>query len=375
MKRIKGICGGVLCLALLLGCLGGLGRLGAAGENSKDNMAEEMIGSGSGAESAKTSALITAGTGNGESASEKSAGSEKGTDSMTAAYNNNKDIGTEGGTATDSGSAVADTGSGSGVLRAEAGLAPPSTSAACAVLVDGTGDTLFAKDAERKAYPASTTKIMTALVVLETLDELGLGIGSEIIVPQEAVGIEGSSIYLKKGERLSIEELLYGLMLQSGNDSAVALAICVGGSLSDFVVKMNEKAAALGCTGTHFTNPNGLYDENHYTTAADLAKIALAAMQREDFRKIVSAKTWQNEESGRSFYNKNKTVHQYSGATGVKIGFTKASGRTLVASAERNGEKMIAVVLQDGNWFQDAYALMDYGFTLKEGKTAETAAE
>lgn len=240
--------------------------------------------------------------------------------------------------------------------------APPSVSAESAVLIDESGQILYEKNANAKGYPASTTKIMTALVVLEKLDELGLGMDSEVIIPEEAVGIEGSSIYLKKGERIRIEELLYGLMLQSGNDSATALAMCVGGSLSSFVSMMNEKAEALSCSGTHFTNPSGLYEENHYTTAADLARIAGEAMKRDDFRKIVSAKDWQNKDGSRSFHNKNKTVFQYDGATGVKIGFTKASGRTLVASAKRDDKEMIAVVLRDGNWFNDAYALMDYGF-------------
>lgn len=241
-------------------------------------------------------------------------------------------------------------------------ISPPSVSAESAVLIDESGQILYEKNANAKGYPASTTKIMTALVTLEKLDELGLDEKSEIIVPEEAVGIEGSSIYLKKGERLTIEELLYGLMLRSGNDSAAALAVCMGGSLGEFVSMMNERAAALGCSSTHFTNPSGLYDENHYTTASDLAKIAHEAMKREDFREIVRAKDWQSEDGSRSFHNKNKTVFQYEGATGIKIGFTKASGRTLVASAERDGRQMIAVVLRDGNWFNDAYALMDYGF-------------
>lgn len=240
--------------------------------------------------------------------------------------------------------------------------APPSVSAESAALIDESGQILYEKNANVKGYPASTTKIMTALVALEKLDELGLGMDSEVIIPEEAVGIEGSSIYLKKGERISIEELLYGLMLQSGNDSATALAICVGGSLSSFVSMMNEKAEELGCSGTHFTNPSGLYEENHYTTAADLARIAGEAMKRDDFRKIVRTKDWQNADGSRSFHNKNKTVFQYDGATGIKIGFTKASGRTLVASAKRDDKEMIAVVLRDGNWFNDAYALMDYGF-------------
>ncbi len=254
-----------------------------------------------------------------------------------------------------------ETGKTSETWKVSAG-APPSVAAESAVLIDESGQILYEKNANAKGYPASTTKIMTALVALEKLDELGLGMDSEVIIPEEAVGIEGSSIYLKKGERISIEELLYGLMLQSGNDSATALAMCVGGSLSSFVSMMNEKAEELDCSGTHFTNPSGLYEKNHYTTAADLARIAGEAMKRDDFRKIVSAKDWQNKDGSRSFHNKNKTVFQYDGATGIKIGFTKASGRTLVASAKRDDKEMIAVVLRDGNWFNDAYALMDYGF-------------
>lgn len=244
----------------------------------------------------------------------------------------------------------------------------PAVSAAGAILIRAdTGAILFEKEAEKRLYPASTTKIMTALVVLETLDRLSLGPDSRIIVPAEAAGLEGSSVYLKAGEEISMEELLYGMMLQSGNDAATAAAICAGGSLQNFVVQMNQKAEALGCTGTHFTNACGLFDENHYTTAKDMARIAAAAMQREDFRRIASAPRWQSAESERNFYNKNKTVHQYAGGDGVKIGFTKASGRTLVASATRNEVPLIAVVLQDGNWFADAYAMLDYGFAVSEG--------
>ena len=244
----------------------------------------------------------------------------------------------------------------------------PAVSAAGAVLIRAdTGAILFEKDAEKRLYPASTTKIMTALVVLEILEELSLGADSRVIVPAEAAGLEGSSIYLKAGEKVMMEELLYGMMLQSGNDAATAAAICAGGNLRNFVARMNRKAEELGCTGTHFTNACGLFDENHYTTAKDLACIAAAAMQREDFRRIVSAPRWQSAESKRNFYNKNKTVHQYEGGDGVKIGFTKASGRPLVASATRGDVALIAVVLRDGNWFADAYAMLDYGFAVSEG--------
>ena len=241
----------------------------------------------------------------------------------------------------------------------------PTVSAAGAVLIRAqTGEVLFEKDAEKRLYPASTTKIMTALIVLETLDRLALGLDSRVVVPAEAAGLEGSSIYLKAGEEIRVEELLYGMMLQSGNDAATAAAICIGGDLQNFVVMMNQKAEELGCTGTHFTNASGLFDENHYTTAKDLAVIAAAAMQREDFRKIVAVPRWESAETERNFYNKNKTVHQYEGGDGVKIGFTKASGRTLVASATRDDISLIAVVLRDGNWFADAYAMLDYGFAV-----------
>lgn len=222
---------------------------------------------------------------------------------------------------------------------------------------------LYEYNADKKMYPASTTKIMTALVVLEICEEQNLKLDNEIIVPSGAEGVEGSSLYLKAGERVSLEKLMYGLMLQSGNDAATALAITMGGGEDEeaaqarFVERMNEKAADLGCENTHFTNPHGLHHEQHYTTARDLAKIAEEAMKKDIFRQIVSAKEWGD------FANKNKTVFQYEGGNGIKIGFTKTSGRTLVASANRSGRQLIAVVLNDGNWFQDAYALMDYGFS------------
>ena len=242
----------------------------------------------------------------------------------------------------------------------------PAVSASGAVLMDGeTGEILFEKNADKKLYPASTTKIMTALVALEKLDELGLDMNSELIVHNEAQGVEGSSMYLKAGERITIEELLYGLMLQSGNDSAVAIASCIGGgSVSNFVDMMNARAAELGCSSSHFANPHGLFEEEHYVTARDMAVIGAAAMKRDDFRQIVGAEAWEGGSSGRRFVNKNKTITQYEGATGVKIGFTKKSGRTLVASAKRGDKELIAVVLNDGNWFNDAYALLEYGFEI-----------
>ena len=238
--------------------------------------------------------------------------------------------------------------------------AAPAISAKQAILIDGkSGEILFEKASEERAYPASTTKIMTALMTLDLCKRYDIDITTEITVPKEAVGIEGSSVYLKAGESRTIEELLYGTMLRSGNDAATALSICLGGNEKNFVKMMNDKAGELRCNRTNFINPTGLFDENHYTTAKDLARIARTAMKNDIFRQISSSKSWG------TYTNKNKTVFQSEGGTGIKIGFTEKSGRTLVASACRNGTELIAVVLNDPNWFEDAYALMDYGFMIK----------
>ena len=245
----------------------------------------------------------------------------------------------------------------------EASSLAPTISAEGAILINAEdGSVIYEKNADKRLYPASTTKIMTALISLEIMDEINAELDSEIKVPKEAVGIEGSSLYLKEGEIITAEELLYGTMLQSGNDAATALAISLGGNMSNFVEKMNKKAVELGCRETNFVNPSGLFDKDHYTTARDLALISKAAMETQAFRKIVSSKNWSSDTTGRLFTNKNKTIAEYDGATGVKIGYTKKSGRTLVASAKRGDTELIVVVLNAPNWFQDAYALLDYGF-------------
>ena len=240
-------------------------------------------------------------------------------------------------------------------------------SAGQAILIDGnTGKVLYEKAADEKAYPASTTKIMTALITLETLEKYDSPLNQKVKIPALAEGVEGSSIYLKSGEEISIEDLLYGLMLVSGNDSAVALAEIIGGSQEKFVEMMNDKASKLHCDNTHFANPNGLFDENHYTTVRDMAIIAREAMGNETFRKIVSEEDWtaeRPESTYLTFHNKNKTVNEYEGGNGVKIGYTKSSGRTLVASATRGEKTMIAVVMSAPDWFNDAYRLMDFGFS------------
>lgn len=230
-------------------------------------------------------------------------------------------------------------------------------SARRAVVVDGvTGRQLYGLRETEQALIASTTKIMTALVVCEQCNVL-----DTFCVPRQAVGIEGSSMYLQEGERLSIQELLYGLMLSSGNDAAVALAIYCGGSVESFVALMNDKARALGLTHTHFANPNGLDDPQHYSSAQDLAALAVYAMKNPIFSKTVSTKTVSAGQ--RYLTNHNKLLWRLAGADGVKTGYTKAAGRTLVSSAVRDGRRLIAVTLDAPNDWQDHGVLLENGFS------------
>ena len=206
---------------------------------------------------------------------------------------------------------------------------------------------------------ASTTKVMTALVALEN------GNLSDIVtVPECAVGVEGSSIYLKKGEKFTLEELLYGLMLRSGNDAAVAVAVHISGSVDEFVKLMNRKAEALGLNNTSFVNPHGLSAKDHYTSAYDLAVIASAALGNENFKKIVSTKniTVQGNEDRetRYFANKNKILYNYEGATGIKTGYTVEAGRCLAASSEKEGMEVVAVALNYYDYFRLCSDLMDF---------------
>lgn len=205
---------------------------------------------------------------------------------------------------------------------------------------------------------ASTTKIMTALVALEYGN-----LEDEVIITKEAVGIEGSSIYLREGEIMSLEDLLYGLMLRSGNDAAVAIAIHVGGNLENFIDLMNKKAKEIGAVNTNFTNPHGLHDDLHYTTAYDLALITREAFKYEEFAKIAGTKSYiSNRVENNYYYNKNKTLWEYKGGDGVKTGYTMRAGRCLVSSATRNGHRLIAVSLNARDWFNDNYKLLDFGF-------------
>ena len=236
------------------------------------------------------------------------------------------------------------------------------------VLDAATGRAIYEKDADRQSLIASTTKIMTALIVCEQCNVL-----DRMRIPKEAVGIEGSSMYLREGEILTIQELLYGLMLSSGNDAAVALAIYCGGTVEGFAELMNDKARLLGLKNTHFENPNGLDSPGHYSTARDLAVLAAYAMENPIFYKTVSAKTV--TVGSRSLRNHNKLLWQVEGADGVKTGFTKAAGRILVSSATRNGRRLICVTLNDPNDWADHGQLLEQGFSRYRLRRIVTAGE
>ena len=230
-------------------------------------------------------------------------------------------------------------------------------SARKAIVMDGqTGRVLYEKDADSRSLIASCTKIMTALIVCEQCNVL-----DRMRIPKEAVGIEGSSMYLQAGEVITIQELLYGLMLRSGNDAAVALAIYCGGTVEGFAKLMNDKARDLGLSGTHFVNPHGLDAPQHYSTARDLAVLAAYAMKNPVFRQTVSTK--QVTVGSRYLTNHNKLLWQVDGADGVKTGYTKAAGRILVSSAVRQGRRLLCVTIDDGNDWLDHKKLFDQYFS------------
>ncbi len=230
-------------------------------------------------------------------------------------------------------------------------------SAEKAILADAaTGRILYEKNADSRSLIASTTKIMTALVVCEQCNVL-----DRMRIPKEAVGIEGSSMYLQEGEVLTIQELLYGLMLHSGNDAAVALAIYCGGTVEGFAEMMNDKARQIGMQNSHFENPNGLDAPGHYSTARDLAMLAAYAMQNPIFSKTVSTK---NITIGQRYlHNHNKLLWQVEGADGVKTGYTRAAGRILVSSALRDGRRLVAVTINAPDDWHDHAMLLEQGFS------------
>ncbi|PFG05852.1 D-alanyl-D-alanine carboxypeptidase [Bacillus sp. es.034] len=243
-------------------------------------------------------------------------------------------------------------------------LAAPSVSAQKAILMDQeTGRILYEKDAHTQSRIASITKIMTAILAVESgkLDQ-------EVTVSSNAAGTEGSSLYLKAGEKIKLEDLVYGLMLRSGNDGAVAIAEFVGGSLDGFVYMMNEKAKGIGMENTHFSNPHGLDDhEDHYSTAYDMAVLARYSMGNDRYKEIAGTKVHTapnpDEKWDRKWKNKNRLLTElYKYSTGGKTGYTKLAKRTLVSTASKDGENLIAVTLNGPDDWNDHIGMFEYGF-------------
>lgn len=235
-------------------------------------------------------------------------------------------------------------------------------------LVEATSGRLLLGENERDRRPmASTTKIMTALLVLEAGEDLD----ALVTVPPEAAGTEGSSMNLNAGEKLSLRDLLYGLMMVSGNDAAVTLAVHFSGSVDVFAARMNAKASALGCADTHFVNPHGLHDPDHYTSAYDLCRMAAAAMEEPFFRELVSTQryTTSTGDKPRTFRTKNKVLTEIEGGCGIKTGFTKKAGRCLCFAARREGMLLIGAVLNAPDMWNDAQKILDRGFADYELRT------
>ncbi|MBQ9197719.1 MAG: D-alanyl-D-alanine carboxypeptidase [Clostridia bacterium] len=246
--------------------------------------------------------------------------------------------------------------------------------AAAAVIEEKTGRILYASNEMKELPMASTTKIMTAMLAIENCN-----LNEIVTAGENAFGVPGTSIYLEKGEQLSLGDMLYGLMLASGNDAAVAIAEHVGGSVSSFCEMMNARAARIGCIHTHYVTPHGLPAQDHYTTALELALIAREAMQYPFFRHLVSTQRatipWQNHEYDRVLTNKNKLLSSFSGALGIKTGYTKAAGRCLAFAAERNGMTLIGAVLNSPDWFDHSATLLEQAFEEYHMYTALNAGE
>ncbi len=239
---------------------------------------------------------------------------------------------------------------------------PPANHAKGVSLIDvASGRIIYSKQGDEPMLIASLTKIMTAIVAIEhgRLDD-------QVTVSKRAAGKEGSSIYLKAGEKIQLRNLIYGLMLRSGNDAATAIAEHVGGSVEGFAFLMNKKAAEIGLSNSQYMNPHGLDEPGHYASANDLAKLTAYALHNPEFRTIVSTRvrTAPNPHDPWDYkwVNKNKMLQMYEGADGVKTGYTKKALRCLVSSATRNGQQLVVVTLNDGDDWADHRKLLDYGF-------------
>lgn len=237
----------------------------------------------------------------------------------------------------------------------------PNLTARSAVVMDAaTGTVIYSRDMDTRRYPASTTKIMTLIVALEqgNLDDI-------VTVSKNAEGMEGSTLWLEQGDKVPLKELLYGMMMASGNDATIAVAEHIAGSVPAFARMMNEKAREIGASDTHFVNPNGLPDENHYTTARDMALIAAYGYRLPEFEEIVGTREitfpWVKDDTHR-LRNENQMLWLYKGGNGVKTGYTDAAGRCLVSGAREDGLQLVSVVFDSVYMWNDSIALLDYGF-------------
>ncbi|MDU2066702.1 MAG: D-alanyl-D-alanine carboxypeptidase family protein [Sporomusaceae bacterium] len=257
--------------------------------------------------------------------------------------------------------------------------AEPVITAKSAIVIEAsTGKVLYEKNADERRYPASTTKVMTLITALEAgkMDDI-------VTTSANAAQTEGSSLSLTVGEQLSMLNMLYGMMMISGNDATVAVAEHISGSVGAFAHLMTEKAQKIGATHTHFTNTSGLPDPNHYTTVADMAKITAYGYRLPLFEDIVSTKVkqlpWQGKPYNRELFNENRMLWLYDGANGVKTGYTDAAGRCLISGAKRDGVQLIVVVFDSERMWDDSIALLNYAFLkvqaeplLKQGDIVKT---
>ncbi len=234
-----------------------------------------------------------------------------------------------------------------------------------------TGQVLYEFNAHKKMSMASTTKIMTSLLVLENAD-----LKKMITVKEDELKVEGTSMGLLPGDKVTFEGLVYGMLLQSGNDAANVAAYKIGNSIDGFAVLMNRRAKEIGMNSTNFVTPSGLDDEEHYTTAYDMALLGCEAIKNADFRYICSQKNatvnYGNPPYSRRLTNHNKLLSYYEGCIGMKTGFTKKSGRCLVSAAERDGVEIVAVTLNASDDWNDHKKMLDYGFSVVERRKLDS---
>ena len=238
----------------------------------------------------------------------------------------------------------------------------PNVTAASAIVIEAsTGHVIYARNPDELRYPASTTKMMTLIMALEHggLDEI-------VEVSANASAAEGSTLWLDPGEHIPLNDLLYGMIMVSANDASVAIAEHLGGNVANFAASMTNRAHELGAVNSNFTNPHGLPDENHYSTARDLALLASYGFKLPGFEQIVTQQEaafgWIHDDENKLLRTENQLLWMYNGCNGVKTGYTRASGRCLVTSAYRDGVTLVCVTLSDPDDWRDHTALLNYGF-------------